>query len=337
MKKTLIALAAVAVSTAAMAQVTVSGKLRFAYESTTAKPEGAANVKSNGLRETDGDVRFTAVEDLGNGMKATAMMEILSRGRSGADNGGVSGRDASISLAGGFGTVMIGAVEAGNGIIGLGGAGAPVYGADGFSADCIDPAEVDTAAECGPLDGGTNVNILSYTSPAISGITFTANMTDATGAGGMENTAAGTDGKTVGVRYNAGPLAAALDTTRNSQNDAADTATKSRVRLSASYDLGVAKLGFGYQTRKFFDSDADTNKQTIVGVSVPMGAITVGMNYATQKAGDAKVTGTDFGVKYDLSKRTYVAAHYQANKANDGLGALEGKFSKYRLQLAHSF
>jgi predicted porin len=329
MKKTLIALAAVAVSTAAMAQVTVSGKLRFAYESTKEKSEAGVTVKANGLRVTDGDVRFTAVDDLGNGMKATAMAEFTNRGR----ENNPAARDASISLAGGFGTVMIGAVEAGNGIIGLGGAGAPVYGQDGFAATCVGGT---SNAECGALDGGTNVNILSYTSPAFSGITFTANMTDAaSGSAGMEKTATTTDGKTVGVRYSAGPLAAALDTTRNSQNAAADTATKSRVRLSASYDLGVAKLGFGYQTRKYFDSDADTNKQTIVGVSVPMGAITLGMNYATQKEGDAKITGTDIGAKYDLSKRTYVAAHYTSNKATDTNA--DGKFNKFRLQVAHSF
>lgn len=331
-----VALAAVAVAGTAAADVTLSGKLRFAYEADKASNTAVDSVKTNGLTHTDGDFRLTATEDLGGGLTATARMEIASRGR----GTGIDGRDASITLAGGFGSVMIGAVEAGNGIIGLGGAGAPVYGMDDFSAACATPGEDDAAetsvAECGVLDGGSNVNILSYTSPSFNGFTFTVNTTDATGPGGMQSAAPGTDARTVGLRYAAGPLAAAVDTTRVSQNDAADTAAKSRTRMSASYDLGMVKLGFGYQTRKSFEAGAEKNKQTLFGVSAPVASnITVGMNYATQKQGDAKVKGTDLGVQYDLSKRTYVAFHTQRNKANDAANG--GKYSKYRIQLSHAF
>jgi len=342
-------LAAVAVSSAAMAQVTVSGKLRFAYEATDGTAINETKTETNGLRVTDGDFVLTASEDLGQGMKATATMHVLSRGR----DTSISGRDASITLSGGFGSVTVGAVEAGNGIIGLGGAGAPVYGMDGWSLTCdgvkdfvaymteadgstLEKARASNLSSCGVIDGGSNVNILSYTSPSFNGITFTANMTDSTSAGGMEDASKAADGKTVGVRYSAGPLAAALDTTRQSQNSATDLTTKSRTRLSASYDLGVAKLGFGYQTRKSFEADADTNKQTLVGVSVPMGAITLGMNYAIHKEGDIKGTGTDLGAKYDLSKRTYVAFHYQNVKYKFD-GESLGKNDKYRMQVAHSF
>jgi predicted porin len=323
MKKTLIALAALA-STAAFAQSTVNltGKLRFAYESTTATAVGGAETKTSGLRVTDGDFVLTAVEDLGGGLKASATMAVQSRGRSTA----IAGRDASVSLMGGFGTVTVGAVEAGNGIIGLGGAGAPVY--------AMDDGVV--------LDGGTLVDILSYTSPAFSGFTFTANMTDgstgtlasAAGTGGMEKSATTTDATTIGVRYAAGPIAAAFDVTGAGQNSAAAANVKSRMRVSASYDLGVAKLGFGYQTRKTFAAGAQNNKQMIVGVSAPVGPVTVGFNYATRKEAGATAStkGTDLGVKYDLSKRTYVAFHLQNVKL-----ATTAKTSKYRVQLAHAF
>jgi predicted porin len=315
MKKTLIALAALA-STAAFAQSTVNltGKLRFAYESTTATAVGGAETKTSGLRVTDGDFVLTAVEDLGGGLKASATMAVQSRGR-GTD---IAGRDASVSLMGGFGTVTVGAVDAGNGIIGLGGAGAPVYG--------LDDGVV--------LDGGTLVNILSYTSPAFSGFTFTANMTDTPAAGGMEKAATTTDATTIGARYAAGPIAAAFDVTGAGQNSAAAANVKSRMRVSASYDLGVAKLGFGYQTRKTFEAGAQNNKQMIVGVSAPVGPVTVGFNYATRKEAGATAStkGTDLGVKYDLSKRTYVAFHLQNVKL-----ATTAKTSKYRVQLAHAF
>jgi len=186
------------------------------------------------------------------------------------------------------------------------------------------------------LDAGALANILSYTAPAMNGFTFSASLTDATAAGGMESSSTAADGRTVGVAYAAGPLAARLDTTRQSQNSAPDASVKSRTRLSASYDLGVAKLGFGYQTRKSFESGADTNKQTLIGAAVPVaGNITVGLNYAQMKEGDGKIKGTTLGVKYDLSKRTYIAFHTLRNKATDT--PADGKFTAHRIQVSHAF
>ncbi len=330
MKKTLIALATLAaVSGTAFAQstVTLSGKARFAYESTSSTT-GAVDTKANGLRVTDGDFALTAMEDLGGGLKATAFMNVQSRGRDTA----IAGRDAYLSLAGGFGSVLIGSIEAGNGIIGLGGAGASVYGLDG-----------------GVIAGASNVDIIKYTLPSFNGFTLSVNATDSTAAGantlGMGSTATTADSNGLGLNYANGPLAVAADLT-NYGNNAGTSTHDNRTRISASYDLGVAKLGAGFQT---YSTTAATNNKTkdmIIGVNVPMGALSLGMNYATsQTDGQVKVKGYDLGAKYDLSKRTFVAFHYQDvdNRSSTAVTAPATQVgeansnSKYRVQLSHAF
>lgn len=345
MKKTLIALAVLAVSGTAFAQstVTLSGKARFAYESLKSTTANVAT-KADGIKVTDGDFVLTAVEDLGAGLKATASMAVQSRGR----DTGISGRDASLSLAGNFGSVLIGSVEAANGILGLGGAGASVYGLDG---------SVIAAA--------SNVDIIKYTSPnlMIPGLTASLSLIDKTAAStnyatggtlGMGSTALDQDANVIGLNYANGPLAAAFDVTSYGNNAVPVTAIRAdnRNRFSASYDLGVAKLGFGYQVANTKAANATTNTKTkdmIVGVNVPMGALSLGLNYGTSQEGTGvKVKGLDLGAKYDLSKRTFIAFHYQDvdNKNNASELAASGTAdvanatnsnNKFRVQLSHAF
>lgn len=324
MKKTLIALAAVAATSAAFAQssVNLTGKLRFAYEATKATSAAGVATKANGIRVTDGDFALTAVEDLGGGMKAIGYMNVQSRGRDTA----ISGRDAYIALTGGFGKVLIGSIEAGNGIIGLGGAGAPVYGLD------------DGPAGGGVVAAATNVDILQYTTPSFSGFTASVTLTDGTTKLGMESTSTTGDTAGVGLAYANGPIAVKGDYTSYGKNGVVTAYPDNRVRLSGSYDLGVVKLGAGYEQKKF-DLGAPKVTDFIFGVSAPVASnVTLGLNYAQSKrdvAGSSKVKGLDLGVQYDLSKRTYVAFHFQNVKnvnyvAND-------KNDKYRIQLSHAF
>jgi predicted porin len=318
MKKTLIALAAVAATSAAFAQssVNLTGKLRFAYEATKATSAAGVATKANGIRVTDGDFALTAVEDLGGGMKATAYMNVQSRGRDTA----ISGRDAWLALSGGFGKVLIGSIEAGNGIIGLGGAGAPVYGLDG-------PVIADVA----------NIDILQYTTPNFSGFTASVTLTDGTTKLGMESTSTTGDTAGVGIAYANGPIAAKADYTSYGKNGVVTAYPDKRVRVSGSYDLGVVKLGAGYEQKKF-DLGAPKRTDFIFGVSAPVASnVTLGLNYAQSKLDNnaTKVKGLDLGVQYDLSKRTYVAFHFQ-NVKNVGYVA-NAKNDKYRVQLSHAF
>ncbi len=322
-----------------MAQVTVSGKFAMAYESTNVNTAGTV-AKTSGLGVTDGDIVFAASEDLGNGMKASADMAIRVRGRGASTDTyaadtvpDVRGRDAKIVISGGFGSVLIGSIEAGNGIIGLGGAGAPVYGMDGTV-----------------IAGAGNTDLIRYTTPTISGFNVYVSALDAVGAAGMQQAATTQDSTQIGINYSAGALKVAADYVTASLNSAtiADSATgtqrDSRTRISASYNLGIANVGVGYEVDTRFKSATAKFDitDTIVGVSIPMGAVTLGAAYATSKnervAGEATVKGYDLGLKYDLSKRTNVAFHYQSvdNRAGTTVGTTSDN-SKFRMRVMHSF
>jgi len=337
MKKTLIALAAVAVSSAAMAQVTVSGKYAVAYQSI----ETAAGAKSSGFGTTDGDVVFTAAEDIGAGMKAGASLALKLRGRdsavtatttatpapqgvavattvSGAAGNTVGGRDATVYLQGGFGRITMGTVEAGNGIVGRAQAGAPVIGQDGNVT----------------LDGGANVDMASLSLP-IGAVTATVMLIDSIGnpgTAGMQAAAATQDATLIGLAYAAGPISVGLDQTNFGRNAAAATATDTRTRVSASYDLGVARIGAGYQTKETYAGVADN--QMMVGVSVPMGAITLGATYASRDNDSNAVdaTGYELGANYAFSKRTNLQTAYLSQSVNKGADA-----TTLRVRLMHSF
>ena len=281
-------MAAVAVAGAATAQVSVTGALGFGWEGVSPAVGGS----ETGIKVTDGNVKFSASEDLGGGMSVLTAMDIQSRGRDTT----IAGRDASITLVTGFGGFTLGAVEAGNGILGLGGAGAPVIGMDGNVV----------------LDGGANVDIAKYSLPLGNGIGISVARTDAAAALKGANA-----GNTYGATYSMNAISAALDYT--------DTALLKRTRVSGSYDLGVAKLGVGYQTRKASTAGvalfgAGTNKQTVLGVSAPYGAFTFGLNYATNKqsANNTSNKGIDAGVSYALSKRTNVYAQMQSVTVGTG-------------------
>lgn len=321
MKKSLVALAALALVGAASAQtVSVSGKLGFAYQ--TEEAAGVAPAKANGLKVTDGDFVISASEDLGGGLKATASMAVQSRGRT----TGIAGRDASLTLAGGFGSVMIGAIELGNGIIGLGGADAPTMGLDG----AMGAGGISRAV----LSDVMTQDVLQYTSPDLSGFTVSAAVMDATAGLGMQSTALTQDATLVGVNYAAGPFAAAADYTSFGLNAAA-AGFDSRTRLSASYDLGVVKLGAGYENIKTTAAANNTETQYLVGVSAPVGkALTVGLNYARNTA-DAlpTITAYELGANYALSKRTGVQAAYQSISEDN----VAGNATAFRVRLLHSF
>ena len=320
MKKTLIALAVVAVSGAAFAQSTVSltGKLRFAY----GDAKSATGAKTTGVGVTDGDWNIAAVEDLGGGLKAGANMALRLRGRDAATDGTSTGvgarpRDSSMYLTGNFGTVTVGAVEAGNGILPLVTAGGPTY------------IGLDNGVQ---LAGASNVDLLSYRTPVMSGFSAVAMLVDSVGGGGAEATSTAQDATVVGLNYANGPLSAAVDVTNYGLNAVAAGAD-SRTRFSANYNLGVAIVGAGFQSSKA--TTGIKKDDTAISVSAPFGAFNVGVVYASSQtdgvAGTAK--GYDFAVQYNLSKRTYLALQGQSTKAAGATASA----TNTRVQLAHSF
>ena len=300
MKKTLIALAILATAGVASAQssVTLSGKFAAGLN----KAPGG----KSGLNVTDGDVVFAAVEDLGGGLKAGTSMAVRVRGRGPA--GVVDGRDSTIYLQGDFGRLTLGAVEAGNGIQGLGHAGAPVSLADGYDGSV--------------LAGVSNIDMLRY-DIAFGGIGLRFVRSDSIGAPGAGVGALSSN--TIGGSYSNGPIAADIDFTSFS---VVTPKGDKRTRMSASYDLGVAKLGFGYE--KF---DLVKNEMAF-GVSVPVGAHSVGFVYDKNSQTNRK--GFGFGGDYNFSKRT--ALNVSFGKIDDGTAVKSAtNDNQFRVRLMHKF
>ncbi len=246
-------------------------------------------------------------------------MALKLRGR-GTQSSVVDGRDATVFVSGAFGSITAGAIEAGNGIIGRASAGAPTIGQDSGVT----------------LDAAANVDILTYTTPALmAGLTATVMVLDSVGAptaDGLQAAAATQDATVFALNYANGPLSLGVDTTSLGQNASASTGTDSRVRMSVSYDLGVAKVGAGYQTKKTYAGVKDT--QTMVGVSMPAGAWTLGATYAVRNndvnTSDAK--GWELGANYAFSKRTAVQIATRDLSINGASSA-----TATRVRLMHSF
>jgi hypothetical protein len=327
MKKTLIALAAVAVSSAAMAQVTVSGNVSGQSDKALADTKRVTSVAV-------ADLTFRATEDLGGGMTASGFFTIENmnaRGRTattttnGTDAGGVgttastvafnangpTNADSGISLRGGFGTVAINNTRAGNLA-----ASANVFGAS-VGTDFY--GSVDSTRR--------NVQALSYTSPAlIPGLNVSLAQAN------VANTAASQAAKIniIGASYSAGPLS--LGVQQKSFNTEAvalvtnATVEKTQTEGFVRYDAGVAVIGLGYGSKTTTTGSAATS----FGISVPMGAITLGVEGAER--GTAKFQ--NYGVRYALSKRTtvHVGAGTQTGAA---AGAASQKTN--RVRLSHAF
>jgi predicted porin len=139
------------------------------------------------------------------------------------------------------------------------------------------------------------------------------------GAGGLGIGAAGSSLQrlnVLSVTYAAGKLVAngqylSYDNRNSGFNTTADYVT----RAAASYDFGMAKLGLGYSQANY--SGGATRKDALVGVSVPLGAVTVGAQWAQRKgegfgspAADGTANETGLNLAYALSKRTSVVGMY---------------------------
>lgn len=202
----------------------------------------------------------------------------------------VAGTDALITVGSRLGSVTVGQVEAANGIIGRAYAGAPVIGADGSV-----------------LAAKGNIDSIKYTTPAIGG--FTASIG---GSRAVDATTARS--YTLGVAGAVGPLDTGVD-----YNE-----TTKRVRASASMKVAGLTVGAGWSGRETGVADSRA-----FGVSVPMGALTVG---ATRSSGNG--TANEIGASYALSKRTSVAVAYKTVTDNT-TAATNVATSRVRLQ--HTF
>lgn len=317
MKKSLIALAAVAASGAAFAQssVTVFGVVdtSVAYEK---GDESWSGMQNSGL--STGRLGFRGTEDLGGGLKANFWLE----GQVDTDNGGNGfnfKRRSTVGLEGGFGEVRLGRelTAAYNAV-----ARYDVFGDVGYGASLMFKNTVADA------HNNRRSNMVTYLSPNFSG--FRVNVNYAFGEGTESTLKRGAYFGT-GVTYDNGPLSLGLGIER--QNTAGvfgvpgfpaveGVAAANRLTSYAfggSYDFGVVKLNGAYRLaeNRAFGADSDLDGQALlIGLSAPVGAAGVAKisygHYEHEIAGaeDAKADQLSLGYVHNLSKRTAVYGTY---------------------------
>jgi len=386
MKKTLIALAVLTVSSASFAQstVTLSGVLDVGVRNTSKVAAGAA--KLGVTAGNNARLVFGVAEDLGGGMKALANAQMRFDPTTGTAEAGnarpLFQGETRVGLSAGFGTVMLGrgltALQLPNGgnsdPWGVTTAAGSVYAA-GFASDYAAGGE-------GRID-----QAVFYTSPSFGGLTLSASMSprkivtaavvakaavpDADGVQGTNAVAATAAGvsktsQSINLVYANGPLVIGVGNERNRAND---TITQ----VYANYNLGVAKVfassatikGGSAEEQRFggtfaaaasaVNTGTTANRQVAaggkienwtVGATIPMGATTIRVGYSgwngSGAAGQLDDTKFGLGVKYDLSKRTFIYTDVatQTRKNLTGTAAAgrdNTNVQMFDLGVAHSF
>jgi predicted porin len=368
MKKHLIAAAvAGALAVPAMAQVTVSGTLdvqAFNNAKTTSTAAGATTTTSTKLNGNAQDAAtaagtqdgwatsqlvFSAKEDLGGGLTASAVFSNrMSQGSLGI------ARDRYIDLAGGFGSVRIGRFNSALTAGWLGLTGQPTTANAGSTYGFAVSGSLGTGASADTGSMERQYSMLQYSTPNIGGLVATVGMhgdsSDASATSGKDKSSQ----SQATVTYSAGPLT--LGAAYGKREVTAEGATgKNEGKLSyfgGSYDMGMAKVNAVYGTRKHTDTtsgasvtDQDT-KLTTVGVTVPMGAIT--LNAFVYSGDDDRSAGAATGVKlkghqlaarYAFSKRTFaylVTGQDKTTRSGTSTEAI-AKTNQTGLGIVHNF
>lgn len=354
-------------ATASFAQSTVTmyGVVDVAYGSHTTSAAGATTQKSAGVM--DGSLAgsrfgFRGTEDLGGGLKADFVLEhglsptsaygynarVGSSGHQITNNATYSlgnNRQSFVALSGGFGAVNAGYVytNAYNLNSTMSGMGGELQG---------------TSTHLAGLAAGTRFTGIKYVSPAMGGVKIQAEMGSAAGqratqeATGDQNDGYKTNNQavtSVSAVYANGPLMAGVVYTQNKKELIANAAattniyggalaagkslndTAKHTQIVATYDLGVAKIGYTNINATAAGVDTKGNQ---FAVNVPMGATTLLAVYGTHETGTtADVTSSAIGAKYSLSKRTTAYGYYGTDK--NSVGAT--KDTKFVVGVAHTF
>ncbi|MBK7000697.1 MAG: porin [Rhodoferax sp.] len=352
MKKTLIALAVLAASGAAMSQVTVTGLLAMGYKAT--KAGNNAGTESSGLGVDTSVVYFTVKEDLGGGQKVEALLGVGGLDRSGessskygvtGSNGPATGRDASLTYTNAaFGQIQLATLERpdffssyATGAIGAGtasvaGAGAPVIDMDNKLHEYKKVTDqIRYAVPLGPVTValthtedfttagmGLGVGAAGQTkqrSNILSGLFKSGPLTLAAGYRNYDNRIEG--GCVAAAPALAFAACPALQLTKDSLYN-----------LQGAFDLGMAKIGVGYQDVSA--TNGMHQKDSMISLSMPLGALTLGAAWSRSETADAPNTspflgglwkakdyegtanGYSVGVSYAMSKRTSVLARHAA-------------------------
>ena len=322
MKKSLVALAVLAASGAAMAQssVTLFGVVDAGY----AVGKGATN-KTQLATDRIGSSRlgFRGVEDLGGGMRAEFWLEAGVANDSGAgsatnsNNQAVTGltsagtqgltfnRKSTVGLVGSMGEIRLGRD----------------YTPQFYTDAIFDPFGTNGVASSliaygGGLTAVRASNMIAYHSPVVGGFKVMLGSYMGENNTGAAAGKAG-DGNGVYVNYTNGPLtlAAGSATTKTSASTEVKTSN-----FGGSYNLGVANLSA--ESNTVSNTGAVDVKGRLIGATIPMAGGTFKISNASLKQGAAETKRNAVGFVKPLSKRTSLFATYARN-GNSG-GAARG-------------
>jgi predicted porin len=331
MKKTLIALAVLAASGAAMAQssVTIYGVLDVGVgkvkggkwginngEGYSTPASGSINPAAKDGFNSTTVLGFRGTEDLGGGLKANFNLQT---GGFDLSTGGTAlafSREAWVGLE----SSVAGAIQFGR----SSSLGAKVMGAYDFNGTSYSSAHDRAGISAVTWYGSSRrSDQIQYASPNFAGLTVRAAVTprgDATPNGIAVpggNAASPVDAKnrySLGATYANGPLSVSgIGETKQARNAGLRTA----YAFGVSYDLSVVKLGATYNRRER-DGDLTKNFNTFgagggqnaggagwtVSVTAPIGAANVGIQYARNT--EAEIKALELYANYALSKRTRV-------------------------------
>ena len=343
MKKSLIALAALAAFGTASAQstVTISGSIAASFQKDLSSTAAATTLVTNntavvaaaaapasgpgtGLFGNDATITISGVEDLGGGLKTNFSFSYEASGLRGNP---VTDGDRTLGISGGFGAVSYSLTRSSN-----------LMGTISSSAIALPDSIYDSTG----ILSRSDVDVLQYTLPTIMpGLVLSVSHATAEGNVSVATTNSSTMSYT--ARYTQGPVALAV--AMKTVEKPTSTTKKSSAEASLQYNAGMAVIGVGYSgatttaaTGSAGNTLTETNKAaTAFTLHIPMGAFSIGaeqMQRGAQKH-------TAFGGRYDFSKRTSFSAssgkqtYDQVTTATAAQLAASG--NQYRLRLNHTF
>lgn len=334
MKKTLLAIAALAATSGAFAQssVTLYGVLDASVENIRGGVNSVSRVSSDNLATSR--LGFKGSEDLGGGLRANFNLETNVKTDTGAQGNTPRffDRAAWAGLQGGFGELRLGRIDSSIGAL----AGdTKILGAQPYDDLKIAPTRAGNNYR--RVDNTITYLLPSFVSGLSAQLQYSTAATGYSAAGAVDSTNfAGSElannnaGKAYGlnVKYVAGPFLAGVGylSSRDEQSLTAGNQKANATLVFAGYDFGVVKLTgyFDTETRAFANAD----RLTVAGlkVGVPFGSdflLTASVAQASNVAAVASNSDHDDAVisslkaTYNLSKRTTVYGLF-TNVNNEG-------------------
>jgi len=330
MKKSLIALAVLAASGAAMAQssVTLYGIMDVWVGSVDTDPGDSTTIMQSGGVSTS-RWGMKGSEDLGGGLKANFNLESAV----GVDTGASSGftRQAWVGLSGGFGDVRFGLNNT-------------PYDSYVISVHGVFDSDVSAMylAKFPSLTGynAKAANSIKYVSPSMGG--FSAEvlyaMDEETAATGT-SASNGLETTSFALRYTGGPIYADL---AYQSDEAYNTGLQTeRTKVGASYNFGVATAKAHFITTADYKAVGADVDEWQIAVDVPLSsAMTLSANYATADynaaAGDKESSGYGIALAYSLSKRTTVYGGF-GSVTTEEPGKVDVDTTAYAVGVKHVF